>query len=842
MAAATRRDLFGWSLGAGALAASGAALAQDSTTRPSGAPAMRDRVRAACRRLAPLGWRDLLLRVSGGDLDLNAADLAAELAKPLPRIDRAVDGFRDFAAAGARGIEPGAPALSLLHHAFASPDVVSDALRAYPTSAEIDAVESACWAARPPSLAELSARAAGRELRVVVFALQYRAARDTVHRRHADHVFSRVGVSRLGTVETRWDGAARDFAALDPARPFAFRPVPQRFAAFIAMKARPGQPGLPAALDAADGDGERDFWVPLHKLFAGDDCLAGVTVQLAYESRFRNEKLRRFHRYLQIQGYGSEWAGEHMTRFPFVIEDERIAALSADPDHAPGLVVPKSQPFVNRAEYGGRPLTFLVPGAFTSTPGVTFFSSGQLLGGEADTPEAAAEGGYLEGALPDYDRSAPEYISLRHVVRGDGTIEDLNRDPGMLDRIRAGGYRAQHYIDFSGDGWVGANVAGLETLGEPLPAYATVSPPDFFPDVSQRDLALWWRQEVPAPIRAALWAMPPYALSERRMAPNIDHAVGFSIYDTTATAVVGAPHDGAPAAQRPPGRPRYSGLPDHSPGVFDPGWDASFSLYYNNPEEELVQYLQNYGLGTPFVEDVKLCAALGSYWPAVAPDSSRTFAPNKRAPGFDYPWPSIVPLTDRETGIEPLPDGRVLPWDGVRGPRVVQRDGKRYAAYANIDRVDYITLPNTMTAEQTARIDLEETKARVMAMERVYWALGVRDPEIMAAGGGDSARTRVAVVRAKAHWAVLSFKAAERGRELSRAERQAGARLSGPRQYRFHVYRYGPEIPAPRDEERSDLFTVHVEMRDEHIVYVDAAQALVKAGDGRWIRDASLPT
>ena len=409
----------------------------------------------------------------------------------------------------------------------------------------------------------------------------------------------------------------------------------------------------------------------------------------------------------------------------------------------------------------------------------------------------------------------------------------------MFEIIRAGGYQAQHYIDFSGDGWVNARVAGLPGGGrETLPAYCTVSPPDFFPSVSQHDLMTWWTNTVPASIRGGLWAMPPYALSGRRMSPDIDLPIGFSIYDTTASAVVGGQWDGemVPTAGRS-GTAHYSGLPDHSPGVFDPGWDASASTYYNNPEEPLTRYLQNYGLGTPFVEDVKLCAALGSYWPAIAPDSTRTFAPVKRAPGFDYPWPTIVPLTDVETGIEPQADGGFLPWDGVRGPCVVTRDGKRYAAYANIERVDYITLPNRMTAALLARMDLEETTSRVMACERAYWALGVHDPEITGANGGAGSRANIAVAAAKSQWALLSFKAAPTDAERAAAERGAGASLTGPRAWRLHFYRPGSETPAP-----GDMMMVHVEMRDEVILYCDGEKALFRRGDAPWRADRSLPT
>lgn len=79
-----------------------------------------DDVADVCRRLADGGWRDLLLLVTDGDLDITAPDLRQELARPLARIDRTVPGFEDFAKEGDRGIEPSVPARSLLYHALAS--------------------------------------------------------------------------------------------------------------------------------------------------------------------------------------------------------------------------------------------------------------------------------------------------------------------------------------------------------------------------------------------------------------------------------------------------------------------------------------------------------------------------------------------------------------------------------------------------------------------------------------------------------------------------------------------------------------------------------------------------
>src|SRR5687768_6444906 len=96
-----------------------------STSRPlaKAPPRLARQVPDACRRLAPHGWRDLLLKVTKGELDLASPDLGAALGRRLVTVDRGVPGFEDFADEGIRGIEPGAPARSLLFHALASPNV-----------------------------------------------------------------------------------------------------------------------------------------------------------------------------------------------------------------------------------------------------------------------------------------------------------------------------------------------------------------------------------------------------------------------------------------------------------------------------------------------------------------------------------------------------------------------------------------------------------------------------------------------------------------------------------------------------------------------------------------------
>jgi len=121
--------------------------------------ALIDDVKAVCDRLAPLGWRDLLLRVTGNALDIRQATTVAlqnALLAHLNSIDRNFQGFTDFAIDGKQAIVAGLPASSLLYHAFASPVVTQGTngpLAAFPTLREIESVENFVFGVQPPTLA-----------------------------------------------------------------------------------------------------------------------------------------------------------------------------------------------------------------------------------------------------------------------------------------------------------------------------------------------------------------------------------------------------------------------------------------------------------------------------------------------------------------------------------------------------------------------------------------------------------------------------------------------------------------------------------------------------------------
>jgi len=764
-------------------------------------------------------------------------NLRNELGEPLSRIDRTYPGFGDFALTATRAIEPGRPDLSLLYHAFASPTVVADRngvdLQGFPTLAEIDAVENYVYGVEPPTIEALQTRVdamapsvEGRKLGLVVYALQYRNAPMSVHGRHAELCFARSGIARLGTIEPFYDARARNFVGLDPSRPFDFRVVPRRFAAYLAAQFT-GRSGF-GPQDSLPGDDKLLFWAPIHKLFSGPECIAGLNLEVGLVRGLRNDELAQFHRFLDLAGLENNWSGEVLEEFPFTIKDEFIGSLSGRPDFGDGVLEPRPSPLATPAQYKGRLLTFPVDGRYTSKPWNMQLSSMQILPGA----EPGEEPRYMLDAAQDTQRPAPEYINIRHRLLPNGEIDDLNLRPDMNEIMSKGGYQTLHYIDAAGDGWIELRCPQLDGVVDAiLPAYCMVGLPDFFPKVTQRELMVWWRDKVPKPIRDALWAIEPLALSQTRIAGNITLPAAFSLEDTTITAIVSqaTEEDGPVQSPNGPWTIEKAGMPDGAIGMYDPGWETSQGIYYRARDLPLQKFLAGYGLGSPFIEDAKLCAALGAYWPGVAPDSTREYQPDKMIGGVVYPYPTIAPLTDEEIGSAPVEGGQYMPWDGVRGPRAATFRGHPVAAYTDATRVDYIDLVGTMTAALTSRIDTEEYEARILAMEAVYWGLGIHDPDI---------KPVYKVLQAKAAWAVLSFRALKADEPgLAEAEQATGVRLPGPRRYFFHVYRWGDLNHNP-----DDMRIVFVDMLEQAFAYVSGNTVLIQRDGGPWTVDQTMPT
>jgi hypothetical protein len=681
-----------------------------------------DQIAKVWRRLKNHGWRDLLA-VHGLDIGaVGGNELGRLLAKRLNRIDRTVPGFEDFATDGVRGIQRGSPARSLFYHALASPAVQvrpdGRPLTAFPTLAEIELVENYVFAAARASLAELQKEHCPQgRLSVIVFATEYRPASQTCHGRHADMVYARTGVARVGTAEAAYHGDARGFLPQSESSPFAVRVLPARYAACLAVLRRGNARNFlpmrfrssrdiatdPQVRESAHKpDDQRDFWVPVHKLFAGSECLRDVPdLTLEFSSRHFNDKIYRVH----------ELIGDTLPprEYPYQFS-EGIAEFSDDPDHGTGLLMPE-------------PHERLVEPARTRQGGwATYAVTTGRIKEEYSSFTANEESAGRTGV-----RRGPQYVNAKIQVDPDGKLVNLNSDTRyatLKERADAGDYRALHFVDFTGDGWVAVHCPELavrpEIAGGARAAYSLVTAPDFFPIVDQRELTVWTHsRQVPKKWRKLIWGQKtPETLSDTRRPANLQLPVSkgdnpFDPNEDGMTALVPLADRRPPRGLSPPQNVarRHSHLPDDAAGIFDPGWDVSVDKL--GDVETGLPHLAAYGLGSPFPEDVKLCAALSNFWPSASPDTTRLMEPVPEPRNLH----TVCPLTDAEIGQ--LGD---LPWDGVPGPRVVVWQGKELAEFPYMHRVDYVqnALLNQFSLRRTAQIDPEEYEDRVFAMFLVH--------------------------------------------------------------------------------------------------------------------------
>jgi hypothetical protein len=787
------------------------------------------RVADALHRLAPHGWAELFAHHG---LDLAASDLAQELRRPLTGIDREIPGFEDFALEGVRGIEGGAPALSLVYHALASPAVTTtrsgETLGAFPTLGEIEAVEDYVYGCEPPTIEDLRVRAGGARLAIVVFALEYRTASGTVHQRHADLAFSRTGVARIGTQDPLYLGQERGYLPFVEGNGAQFRTLPCRYGAFVAAlvpgsKGRHGPlrfidadkslpatsgkmrqsaglgDGPPALAGDEPGDAKRLFWTPLHKLFSGGECIRNRTIEVRLSATHTNEKLRRAHLKFLSAGHNGGWSEPDLSASPFIFHDG-IAEFSNAPEDGSWLLapVPHSR-LVEAASYDGKPLTYIVP----QSP-------------DGDGPWRVYQSSLNLRYQPSGARSAPEYLHARRKVEPDGTEVDLNERPDLLALLKAGGYRARHFLDFTGDGWIDVECSELALdLPRRLPAYSLVATPDFFPFVDQTALMQWTDQSVLPSLLKTLWDAPgaglPQALSDQRYAANLQLAgANFDPYDDTMTAIVGALGSGDAHSTRviPIRRGRASMLPDSAAGVFAPGWDVSYDRTSETDPEDTgknlapgVTFLSNYGLGSPFPEDSMLCAALSAYWPAAAPDITRTFAPSRS-------YATATPLTDDVIGL-----GSAPPWDGVKGPILHEAD--KYVEYRALAYSDYVetALSAGFDISKIGRTSVDDYIARTLTMALVYQALGVKEHND------------------KLQHSVLSFRPAEAGdADLAAAQAETGRRLDPRFTYRYLIFDHADR--GATDPE--DFKKIRVTFGAITLLFADPTLVLMKGPSGSW--------
>jgi hypothetical protein len=709
--------------------------------------ALLDDLAKILARLAPRGWA-ALLQQHGGSLDITKpkAQLAAELRRQLTGINRQHAGFEELSTAARRAIEPGAPARSLLYHALASPDVhpLTAGARTdadYPTLEDLDVVENYIFSLAPRKLSSF-----GNPV-IAVFACQYRTRAHTPHGQHADLAFSRAGVARVGTETERYHGPSRSFNPLPVGGDRGFAALPARYVAYIAEYGAAA--ATHAVLRPVPGlDGQLTFAMPAHKLFAGNECLLaenGTPINLPslqFAELHVNEKLARIHRNSPDNpGRVSPPKGFDLSAPPFVRTSKTsrdLAKLQISGSAALVLPVANALVRIPVQNVNGKRETvrFKVPKEGTEN---RFWSSLQI--------PATGNG-----------RAAPEYANIRLEITqsaaGQSRKINLNDVPeppaagqkSFEKKLKDGNYEAAHLIDSTCDGAV--TIKPLLAVPVPiLPAFSLVTAVDYYPQVEQAVVIAWLEKKQGTPIGLSNPELVfpqggPQPLSDGRFNhrdkvptlkltkavpnstlpdPTDPSRTAFPVHEKanlTASAVVGFASSGASPVEREDSAGVSSWLPDAASDVFMPGWDVS--QYTINGRRNYVAF----GLGSPFPEDSKLCAALNSFWPAVAPDASRTFGfsppPDPASPRDSLP--TSIPLLDGELGYHPQ-HPRVLGaevissvgWDGDQGPFLDDRGAPMLVNASNPLRSDQsqAALAGALAFSGLDRVDSSEFIRRI---------------------------------------------------------------------------------------------------------------------------------
>jgi hypothetical protein len=682
------------------------------------------------------------LSQAGLDLtDASEETLLRYLLQPIA-VNFTLQGLEDLSRQTCRGIEPGDPARSLLYHVLTSPHVLPEGIpqEDFPTIRDIDLVENCVFAASFPSIADLMVRAEGSPLAIVVFAYEYAPAIDTVHQRHADMCFSRTGISRVGNADACYVPTARGFLPNSGGAGLV-HVIPARFGAFIATQKR-GNKRTIGPERFHEGDEQRKFWIPLHKLFRGPECLRGFDLDLEIAPFHVNEKIRRVHIALQTEGVSTGWTLSDLTKVPFRITEE-LGVFCPDE----GLLRPIPHPLVEPARTeDGRYVGFPVPPNHDTLKGSLWFKD------------------YLEA------RRWPEFVHVKHALEN-GKIVYLPKrtDADIVDIVKRGGFVALNFVDHTADGWLEARCPALAVdIPQKLSAYSLIAQPDFFPLVKQQELAEWWENSAPREIKSNIWAdtdSTPSPLSGSRLPANISlEAARFDSKDETITAIVGFDRTPGLPAQIVPGRVRReSTLSYRATNLFQPGWDSSidFNRDANSPGGTF--HLANHGLGSPFPEDTLICAASGSFWPGAVPDITRFFPP--------HIYPSVTPLLDRNAT-----------WDDLPLPKRVRNGVIEYQVFSYADYVK-IMYEQSIAFETFAETTLEDYVARTLVVARVYQVLGAATRE------------------ERAKYALLSFRRPT-GDEFEDLLAETGIKFDAARSYRLEIALLSHLTPVPKRFDR----------------------------------------
>ena len=695
------------------------------------------------------GWGTYLKNTIGVNLSLTGDALRAELLKDLDPnslkklTDDPTSGFDDFA--GMNLIKPGFPAFSLLYHALASPRVRSTSLAAFPDLVQLDALENYIYAlAEWDHIKQVYEVKSNEDLVMAIFAYEYRPAFKTPHHQHADLVFSRTGVARVGQHDMNYDQLNRCFTNQPksgvPVQKVAV--VPARYGLFIAKRVKSNEVDLMTSGIYKPGDkfddhmdSDRTFLQPIRKVFQ-HDLLFGEG-QLKFQEAHKSEKLAKLAEHTDLKFYKDLKPTVRDSSY-LIVQDSKMTNVNSS-----FLVISQPKELIRLAKEGNKPLYFLVPAMIPGKDGYSknrYFTSFNTQDVQDVELLVKLKGNEYQKIPNEYTepRTQPLFLNISH--QQDTLIpagyREVVKDAKFEDYLNDGLYQSPLFEDSICEGKVTAQIAmdhapALQGLyKECLPAFSIVTAPDFFPQVDNFDLMDYDVAPGKLVNTSNFYEGGVASLATARLTPNPKLIVPNSASDNqTYTAVLSQKSKSAvPAAKsgifNNPSLPKgymVSGyLPDVASSVFAPGWDITYSA--DKPGSTDV-YLSTEGLGSPFVEDMKLCAASNGMWPASSPDSARTYQ------GSLDPWSrnaTAIPLLDDELGFHKnSPAGLAMHketfgWDGVQGPFLERYDDKWRINFADMGRADVVqnALEGNVDMSKLRTLTSAELIARMACLRR----------------------------------------------------------------------------------------------------------------------------
>jgi len=704
-------------------------------------PALALKFKELLKWLHDNGWIDYLNKTLSLNIDASDADVDHYMQK---QQFAKIDGFDDFA--GHRLIEPGYPSGSLLYHALASPRVKPKGFgpHQYPGILQLDILENIIYGLRAVEGEDWT------KMVLAVFAYEYRPAYKTPHHNHADMVFSRTGIARIGEYGMNYDPFNRCFLnkPVDPAKTKSVAVAPARYGLFLA-KTVTGETGISLMGKATDGnDQSRSFLQPVRKIFH-DDTLINLK-DIGFKDYHINEKLYS----LVKKSAGSfdnpmDKSGKlkfDIEKPPFKVESNHSASLVKSMVTGSSILITSlAAPLVRPAVQNNERIFINV-----SKGNEAYFSALTTARvGDEEVLNVHNAPDNVEREINDYSvpRNAPLFVNIKY--RQD------KKDPAGLIHLRTAennghvydNYRAGLFEDSICDGCVTVDTASwtsktvpADVLKNCLPAFSIITAPDFFPLVDNYDLLEFDLAATPKVTNFFEGGL--YSLCAERTLPNqrlVNPMTGKTAFapgtDTpskvdTFTAVY-SEETGEKANTNgdfsQPGKRDYqvtSFLPDVCSGIFAPGWDITYANdkpHKNSREQDEYykkdSYLSTRGLGSPFAEDMKLCAAMDGMWPASSPDAARTYQGSLEA---NYRNPVSVPLLDTEIGLHrgspacmSLKMSESFGWDGEQGPFLKKKDGKFVVNFTDLASADYID--NAMKGKMDMSVLRELTSAELRA-------------------------------------------------------------------------------------------------------------------------------